>query len=77
MLVYLYIIIFNLLYFRTNYSPKNFTYYMNSNGNMLMDDGNTLVYAQIPVIISKNKVALPYEPNAENRGYYIFTREEQ
>lgn len=66
------------VYFSTDYSRnKNFTYYMNSNGNMLMDDGNEKVYAQIPVIISKNKVALPYNPYAENRGYWIFTREEQ
>ncbi len=60
-----------------SFNTKNFTYYMNSNGNMLMDVGYTNVYAHIPVIISKNKVALPYQPNAENRNYCIFTREEQ
>lgn len=67
------------VYFSTGkYSrTKNFTYYMNSNGIMLMDDGNEKVYAQIPVIISKNKVALPYEPQGENKNYTIFTREEQ
>ena len=65
------------VYFRTNYSPENFTYYMNSNGIMLMDVGSSYVYAHFPVIISKNKVALPYEPQGENKNYTIFTREEQ
>ena len=62
--------------FRTT-RTTNFTYYMNSNGIMLMDDGYTDVYAHIPVIISKNKVALPGDPDSYNCGYNIFTREEQ
>lgn len=61
----------------SGYENSNFTYYMNSNGIMLMDEGYTAVHAHTPVIISKNKVALPSFPYGENKDYRIFTREEQ